>query len=352
MSDCNNFLSSIERGSWQDRAMGMILAHALGDAVGAPYEFQNIEYTGKCDQVITIRSRWQGLKSNVPGQTTDDNQMALILLHTISEGYTAAKAVFNYCDWATNCSMTGKNTSNLFKSIRAKDVNARYRTYLKRFEKFGSVENESNGSLMRSCPLALIEDNETRLQICRIDCSLSNPNVDCVRANLVYVEMLHVLIYGNQQNVDVMSIINYLFSHEPNFHDDILPLMNLFLEQSKNLESVQVSNRQNKGWYRHAFTLALAALNYEGRFMDFMEKLAKKKGDTDTNMCIAGAVLGAKRGLHALCEEPLVVENLGYIFESDWKFSQMTKNMDKSTYFHPRNLFLETIEKCRCMCQV
>lgn len=72
---------------YQDRVAGMLMGVALGDALGAPHEFKNSlslnKYTGILEHASKITSRWQGVRSMVVGQVTDDTEMTLTLAQSI-----------------------------------------------------------------------------------------------------------------------------------------------------------------------------------------------------------------------------------------------------------------------------
>ncbi len=85
-----------------DLVYGMLISHALGDALGAPHEFNRHEaFTGFCDRSFTIRNRFGLKKISSIGQTTDDNTMTLVLLKVICEGYSQENAVKNYIEWSS-----------------------------------------------------------------------------------------------------------------------------------------------------------------------------------------------------------------------------------------------------------
>ena len=79
-------ISSAADPSVQDRIHGMLLMHALGDAVGAPHErigkrgaVSLDTYTGVVSDPIVRNSRWQGRRVSVVGQITDDHEMLCAL---------------------------------------------------------------------------------------------------------------------------------------------------------------------------------------------------------------------------------------------------------------------------------
>ena len=62
----------------------------------------------------------------------------------------------------------------------------------------------------------------------------------------------------------------------------------------------QVPPNKAEGWIKIAFTYAMHFLLAGAPFKKAIEKIINVKGDTDTNACIVGALLGAYHGLSGL----------------------------------------------------
>jgi len=67
-------------------------------------------------------------------------------------------------------------------------------------------------------------------------------------------------------------------------------------------EELIVANR-NGGWAKIAFTYAMYYLKKGFEYIDAIKDMLKRGGDTDTNCCIIGAVLGALHGFSKLSAE-------------------------------------------------
>ena len=65
-----------------DRAVGAVLASAVGDALGAPYEFGPPNPAAPCAMEGGGGFGW------APGEWTDDTQMALAILGVLATGRT------------------------------------------------------------------------------------------------------------------------------------------------------------------------------------------------------------------------------------------------------------------------
>lgn len=324
---------------YSDKIYGMIMSHAVGDALGAFVEFnQKSEFQPLCNTPFTYYSRMSHrLKSSSIGQITDDHSMALTLLKTLETGYTKENIIKNYIEWANKCTMLGKNTRQLFYGIQPSQRCVE--TYTRRFLN-GNRNSESNGALMRCFPFAIIRNKEKRQQLVTFDCQLTNPSPICVFVNLIYIEILHHLIYDF--SVDVINIIQSIPNFDNSYKDYIIDIWNR--SQLSNWNTINIHG-DNKGWCIFPLYLSFVALKYNGTFMSFMKLVCDMKGDTDTNMAISGVFLGARYGYNYLLTEELFAKNVSYIYNSDWSTSEMFKDCNYTTFFHPQNVNINSFEQ-------
>lgn len=263
---------------------GSFFGAALGDALGAPFEFHNDDafkkYTGKLkdNQLIRI-SRFGGKKIFDYGQVTDDTEMMIILLdNIITNNYKINRdeLILNYIEWANNKTTVcmGKNTKNLFKGIKT------LRGYNNRYEKINE-DNQSNGCLMRSMPLVLVDEKYWKYEI-----SITNPNMICIQGVTIYLNLIKFV-----QNKTIDDIINY-FNDLLNTHID-----DLLKETIKNaLNKTEINLKENKGWILNSLYCAFYCLLHFNTITDAYEWVILSGGDTDTNACIMGGLFGAYIG--------------------------------------------------------
>ena len=147
--------------AYSDRVAGMLMGLFLGDALGAPHEFRcnrKLIYTGKLEHQAFLVTHFQGKKSLSVGQVTDDSEMTLALLRTLLEKdgkYDRKSVISSYLEWANSGGwMLGKNTRALLKGVKTvKGYESRMKSVLILPE---SEISQSNGAMMRCCPLALL----------------------------------------------------------------------------------------------------------------------------------------------------------------------------------------------------
>lgn len=283
-----------------DRYQGMLEAHAMGDALGGPFEFfqeRLATYEGKLEYPIEHRSRWQGIRTGVIGQVTDDTMMTLTLASTIIQHgkYDRSAVILAYEDFANSTFMLGRNTRELFKGITTvQGYENRYVSAMTPTDKFGKpnlvqalANNQSNGSLMRCSPLTVFPGYSEVL----IDCGLSNPskiNKDC---SLLYIAGLRYLLWKN----DPITIYQYLRNSAQTDHVKMV-----FQQIDANV--LRPINDGQKGWVVHAFYCAMFALSrlpslkHGANYNSIIDMIIMWGGDTDTNAAIAGAIIGAHLG--------------------------------------------------------
>lgn len=310
-----------------DRIRGAFAAHFLGDALGGPYEFywgQNRSYTDLMSYPLEFRSRWQDPKVGMVGQTTDDTAMTLALFEHLLESqgsYNFKEVVKVYHQWAIGAIMVGSNTRELIR-FKAKPENV-YTCYQRRWNrKFTAPETaenqQSNGCLMRCLPLALLKTWE---EAARQDCFLTNPSELAWECNFLYLAGMKKLMRG----VSGEDVYHYI-REETDFDE----VFNLTKEDERDLT-------KKKGWCINAFWCFLQALLWEESPSDFYKYLALQKGDTDTNMAIAGAALGARLGFEELMEYPLIRQNWDILTKVDISES----DLDSRKQYQGRDLLTE-----------
>ena len=295
-----------------DKIRGGFLGLALGDAIGAPFEFQFSpplsEYTEVIKLPITWKPRFGTKQYSVVGQVTDDTTMASALLWTIAtnKDWVENDVINAYIDWANSgIKFLGRNTRALFKNIKT------IKGYKARHTRFDLSNNQSNGSLMRAFPLVLLFyylPQEKVFEKALNDTKLTNPspiNQDCV---LVY-----------------LNALLYILNKVP--PKDFLPQLHT-MAQTKELKEViyQAINgidrnvTKNKGWILHSMYCAMLSilLAPSNSFTEVMNWVILKGGDTDTNGAISGSLIGTYYGEKELMKDPIAAQNIKIVLESDY----------------------------------
>ncbi|WP_211262682.1 ADP-ribosylglycohydrolase family protein [Nitriliruptor alkaliphilus] len=131
-----------------DRAAGALLGLAVGDALGAGYEFGSAPFRGEAEMI------GGGLGGFEPGEWTDDTSMAVCIAEVTARGGVDLQAIAGrFLDWYASGPPDAGNLTRavLGAATDAADVPMRAAS---RFETHpGSCAG--NGALMRTAPVAL-----------------------------------------------------------------------------------------------------------------------------------------------------------------------------------------------------
>lgn len=310
-----------------DKLEGMLAAHAVGDALGAPHEFRvsKYKYTGIVQYPALLKTQYQGTKKSAVGQVTDDTEMTMALADSIikNNGYVEKDVVLAYEEWANSKPFgMGRNTRALFAGVKT------YNGYTSRWKKiFGKTDpsewSQSNGSLMRCSPLVIfVGSAETSTtgedKFYLKDTILSNPHTINIDATNTYLGVLSEMLDYVGGPLDVRDTLET--SSTKACTKEVKGIIR------KVLNDVEVDVSINRGWVLHALYMSLKCLKLyfetESSIGDvYRECIVPKNGqglpDTDTNAAISGALIGAALGISKLNLDPTFSGNYLKIWECD-----------------------------------
>ncbi|WP_299926120.1 ADP-ribosylglycohydrolase family protein [uncultured Nocardioides sp.] len=284
-----------------DRAVGALLASAVGDALGAGYEFGSAPYGG------WPRMIGGGLGGFAPGEWTDDTAQAVAIARVAatgadlrSEGALDAIAA-GFAEWYSGGpSDVGIQTSAVLRRA-GRDAMAVAMAEAAAFVHAQSGRSAGNGSLMRTAPVALAH--------------LDDPVELVAAAKAVSSLTHHDPIAGEGAALWCLMIRHAILHGELPAAEDVLPLLG---ETSHDWGAVLLEAENGKparfhknGWVVGALQAAWSAILHTLEPQDqpcrhLQEGLATAiaiGNDTDTVAAIAGALLGARWGASAVPQE-------------------------------------------------
>ena len=279
---------------------GAIYGQFIGDGLGTRYEFQkrnNVQSKMKNDS-LEISSMLPILGGGpfkvLKGQVTDDTELAMGLLHSILENQTYSKEMTaqKYIKWYnSNPFDIGNTTRNAFRGA------SNYNDIINNSERLNK-QSLSNGCLMRISPLAIYGiklSDEQLIKFCNEDTIMTNPNEIALDAVVAYCialkttlltqdkKIIYDKIYANIKTDVVKNILyNSLSKPEP------------VVDPSG--ESI-LTDSSKMGYFGIALQNAFYELFNGISFYSSLVNIISKGGDTDTNGCIGGALLGAYYGI-------------------------------------------------------
>lgn len=268
-------------------ALGAFLGAAVGDAAGAPLEF--FKDTIDSDAIDFALSMSGGGRLRIgPGQITDDTELALCLANTL----VAAKSKYgmpidnikqSYWEWLqTNPFDVGVTCSRAFKD----------------FNSIPDYESKSNGALMRATPIAIYAHSlpaELIAGYARADACISHPNKTCQDANAAYCVAIAHLINNVGDSEGALRAARSVLVQSKN--EDVL---HWFDTVTTNDCEFPYDCRNSIGFVKWGFTLAFYHLKNRTPYEDCLRHVLSHGGDTDTNACIAGGLMGALHGAMAI----------------------------------------------------
>ena len=134
----------------------------------------------------------------------------------------------------------------------------------------------------------------------RQDALLSHPSQECQDCNAIYCIAQYYLIH----NIDPIPIIEKYVTTSVNPNVQKWFLMDSQLPYSEIAKTVKI----NIGWVRHGFVLAFHFLRNKTSYEEAIMQTLLCGGDTDTNACIVGGLIGSlgSGGIPRYMKEPVL----------------------------------------------
>lgn len=286
-------------GTILSRAEGALLGQLAGDALGSLVEFKSpdairAEYPGGVRDLAD-----GGTWNTLAGQPTDDSELALALARTLigADTYSEVTAAGAYGGWyASGPFDIGGTTSRAFSPAAV--ALARAENPAAAAREAANGDSQANGALMRVSPLGIFGwrfPSETVAGWARADASLSHPHPVCQDANaLVAVSIAHAVAGGPTPDDLYRSALSW--AEDAGLRSEIRDRLELAASGPPADFMVQ------QGWVLIAFQNAFYRLLHAESFEEGVVETVGCGGDTDTNACIAGALLGACYGRTAVPE--------------------------------------------------
>ncbi|MFC6287580.1 ADP-ribosylglycohydrolase family protein [Nocardioides sp. GCM10027113] len=283
-----------------DRAVGVLLAAACGDALGAGYEFGTARLDGE------PRMIGGGLGNFAPGEWTDDTSQAVAIAEVAATGADlrsddALTAVARrFADWyAGGPADVGIQTAAVLRRAGRTPTGAEMAAAAYKIHR-QTGKSAGNGSLMRTGAVALahLDDPEALVEAAMAASALTHHDPLAGQGCALWCLMIrHAVLHGELPKPDEV------LGHLP--HPDLWAVV---LDEAT---SEPPSTFQQNGWVVGALQAAWSAVvqtpvpaNQPWRHLrDALNTAVGIGNDTDTVAAIAGALLGARWGASAVPAE-------------------------------------------------
>jgi ADP-ribosyl-[dinitrogen reductase] hydrolase len=293
---------------WLNHAWGAFVGSCIGDAAGAILEGMRPPIS---DRAINDACSFVGggCHNVDPGAVTDDGELtcaALHALHDYSPDYEIPVDVLaeHYKDWAWSAPFDIGNTCrSAFRMPRSTPSEG-----IAECMRAGAaqhpicVESEANGSLMRASALgvwvsASATTSGTELarlaaEVAWADATLSHPSRVCVEAATLYVLAIAYLIRNPGDGLGALMAVEAELQERCT--SDVVDWF--YQSVSMDPSSADSNVCVNGGHVKHAFRLAFYHLRRRSTAEEAVRDVLRRGGDTDTNACIVGGLIGALHG--------------------------------------------------------
>ncbi|MDL0134060.1 ADP-ribosylglycohydrolase family protein [Halobacterium salinarum] len=270
-----------------DRARGVLLGLACGDALGRPVEFSSAtQIEAKHGQLTEMVG--YGAWNQPAGTITDDTEQALCIVRSIAEqqGFDPADIAERFVAWYDSGPFDiGRMTMRSLSRLKHGDEWDEAGQHV--WEQSREGQNAGNGSVMRCPPLTIpyANDWEQLVEVSRQSSRITHADPRCTYGCAI----LNLTVAGLLDDADtpLQDALDYVGTDAP---DELLTALRP-LARHESPDTLETS-----GYVVHSLQTAL----HDGLFAESADEAivtaVNRGGDTDTIGAIAGAVAGARFG--------------------------------------------------------
>ena len=279
----------VDRVDLTDRVLGSALGLALGDALGAPFEF--LRARNVPDPIPALEQPWL---DQPPGSTTDDTAMARNLMRSLAtcDGFDPDDLLERHLEWfRSEPPDVGTLTGRVLRRIDAGEDAATAAQAV--WNERGPEVSAGNGSVMYCAPLGLAYANRPdRLhELAPALSALTHVDGRCRTAVMAVTLGVAALVRGEAVR-DAAALA--LTSVEDLEGGEELEFLVEAVGGSRAIDG------PDQGFCLFTAGAAFQAVLRPGDAETELRRVVALGGDTDTNAAVAGALLGARDGIGGL----------------------------------------------------
>lgn len=256
------------------KAQGCLAGLCVGDALGSQFEFMHPFSLQLLDDRELGMMVGSTIFHTVPGQITDDAEMALCLTESLLtyKEYNRDYTKELYVEWMNSNPIDIGVTTRLGLSGNIPNINS-----------------ESNGALMRIGPMGIygVNISPTKLyQYCQQDARITHDNKKVEDCNFIFAYAVTLAIKESYTNTRIIEMVRGMAKDL----DIDVSLLDMTVARPEDYYSCM-------GHVDIAFRNALYHLRLGSSFEHAILDTIRRGGDTDTNAAICGALMGAYYGV-------------------------------------------------------
>jgi ADP-ribosylglycohydrolase len=286
-----------------DRACGVLLATAAGDALGAGYEFRP-----PLPDEAAVEMKGGGSLGWAPGEWTDDTSMALAIAEVAAEGAgllsreAQDRVTARWAEWTMTARDIGNQTAHVLGEVRQGTAAEALAASRELHERTGHTAG--NGSLMRTAPVALayLDDPDALTRAATELSTLTHYDREAGEACVLWCHAIrHAVLTGE---LDARAGLGYLSAAS----------QRTWAGRLDEAEQARPRDFTRNGWVVQALQAAWCAIATTPVPQDdpargtlradhlrlALEAAVRGGRDADTVAAIAGGLLGAAYGASAV----------------------------------------------------
>jgi ADP-ribosyl-[dinitrogen reductase] hydrolase len=273
----------------RDRVVGTVLGLALGDALGAPFEFRRREEVP--DPIPAFDLPWSG---RPPGSTTDDTAMARNLVRSLTEHrqLVPSDVLSRHLEWiGSDPPDVGSLTRRVLWSASDEGLGEAAARVV--WERRGPEVSAGNGSVMYCPPLGAFRATRPELLVEEAPAlsAITHWDERCRTACLAVTLATAALTRGDDPVAAVEAAVRAIVDREGG---EELEYLVAEAGRARRIDG------PDQGFALFTAGVALQVAAEDPGFEEGLLHVVALGGDTDTNAAVAGALLGAGHGRAAL----------------------------------------------------
>ncbi|WP_301102482.1 ADP-ribosylglycohydrolase family protein [Propionivibrio sp.] len=274
-------------------ARGAMIGALAGDAAGATLEFLGRKpFAAEVENAM--RMVGGGIWKTAPGQVTDDGELTLALALGLAgqSAYDRNRVARAYRHWFLSSPFdVGHATHNALSEGDPASPDFGAQMWLRAAQK--NRDSKANGSLMRASAIGVWGAGRSigsTVYAALFDARLTHPNPTCQWAGVAYVVAIRHLLLNPGDAAGALKLTADILDEVEGDAKEVRSWL------GDALRGELPASHPQAGYIRIAFTWAFHHLSIQTSYESAIFATLSGGGDTDTNACIVGGLIGALHG--------------------------------------------------------
>ena len=278
----------------KERYTGSLMGLAIGDALGAPIEFQQY---GKFEPIKDFQGG--GMFKLNPGEFTDDTSLALCLSESLirCKGFDAKDQMDTYWKWLSEGHLSVRDKAVGIGKTTMRSI-FEYKKHGEPFSKNTNKWSAGNGSIMRLAPVPLYFSDDALLAV-----EMSGESSRTTHPLQITIDACKYfggLIWGAVNKIDKKDLLSAYYSPVNGYFDDheIVPEIRELASGSFKVKNPP--EIKGGGYVVQSLEAALWAFYNSDCYEEGVLKAVNLGDDADTTGAVYGQLAGAYYGIDSI----------------------------------------------------